>query len=152
MNKDLIKYGLIAVGAYLVWRYIQDNGGLDHILGFGTPGAVGPGTHAPAGTTPTTTQPAGGGSTTPTTNPPVPTLKDRVRAAAAAEGSMLNLDQWCWYFGNTAGKPCPDPDVAWPAVDRSQQIDINTFWNLVQSSGLGGFAPAYQTAYPSWLM
>lgn len=32
-QKDLIKYGLIALGAYLVWKYVQDHGGIDGLLG-----------------------------------------------------------------------------------------------------------------------
>ncbi len=32
-SKDLIKYGLIALGAYLIYEYIQKNGGLSGIFG-----------------------------------------------------------------------------------------------------------------------
>jgi hypothetical protein len=38
-SKDLIKYGLIALGAYLIYEYIQKNGGLSGI--FGTTAAAG---------------------------------------------------------------------------------------------------------------
>lgn len=38
MNKDLIKYGLIALGAYLLWKYIEDQGGLAHLFGTVTGG------------------------------------------------------------------------------------------------------------------
>jgi hypothetical protein len=33
MNKDLIKYGLIALGAYLIYQYIQKNGGISGLFG-----------------------------------------------------------------------------------------------------------------------
>ncbi len=40
-QKDLIKYALIAIGAYLIYEYIQKNGGLSGI--FGTTAAAGTG-------------------------------------------------------------------------------------------------------------
>jgi hypothetical protein len=33
VNKDIIKYAVLALGAYLVWRYIQDHGGIDGLFG-----------------------------------------------------------------------------------------------------------------------
>jgi hypothetical protein len=39
-QKDLIKYGLLALGAYLIWEYIQKNGGISGL--FGTTAAAGP--------------------------------------------------------------------------------------------------------------
>ena len=41
-SKDLIKYGLLALGAYLIYRYIENNGGISGLFG----------TTAAAGTTP----------------------------------------------------------------------------------------------------
>ncbi len=38
-QKDLIKYGLLALGAYLIWEYIQKNGGISGL--FGTTAAAG---------------------------------------------------------------------------------------------------------------
>jgi hypothetical protein len=35
-QKDLIKYGLLALGAYLIYKYIEDNGGVSAVLS-GTP-------------------------------------------------------------------------------------------------------------------
>ena len=37
-SKDLIKYGLLALGAYLIYKYIQDNGGISGL--FGTTGGT----------------------------------------------------------------------------------------------------------------
>jgi hypothetical protein len=38
-SKDLIKYGLLALGAYLIWKYVQDHGGISGL--FGTTAAAG---------------------------------------------------------------------------------------------------------------
>jgi hypothetical protein len=65
-QKDLIKWGVIALGAYLVWKYIQDHGGIDGLLGTGVsahPAVTG--TH-PAVTAP----PTGAGTNAPP--PPAP--------------------------------------------------------------------------------
>jgi hypothetical protein len=80
-SKDLIKYGLIALGAYLIYEYIQKNGGLSGIFGT-TAAAGGTGTltaaqiaaanaaaAAAANTGGGTT--TGGGGTTTNTTPPV---------------------------------------------------------------------------------
>ena len=40
-SKDLIKYGLLALGAYLIWKYIEDNGGLSNVLGTGAAASTG---------------------------------------------------------------------------------------------------------------
>jgi hypothetical protein len=50
MNKDLIKYGLIALGAYLIYQYIQKNGGISGLFGT-TAAAAGPIPIIPTGTT-----------------------------------------------------------------------------------------------------
>lgn len=42
MNKDLIKYGLIALGAYLIYEYIQKNGGIAGLFGTTTAAAAPP--------------------------------------------------------------------------------------------------------------
>ncbi len=68
-QKDLIKWGLIALGAYLVYRYIQDHGGIDGIFG-----GLGPAVPHP-GITPGVTPgmpaiPAGPGAAPAGANPP----------------------------------------------------------------------------------
>ncbi len=59
-QKDLIKYGLLALGAYLVWKYIEDHGGLSAVLGTVT---------APP-TQPVVTPPGHTDTIQPTTKPP----------------------------------------------------------------------------------
>lgn len=48
-QKDIIKYGLLALGAYLIWKYIEDNGGLSSVLGTATGTGTGAGTTAVTG-------------------------------------------------------------------------------------------------------
>ena len=62
-QKDLIKWGVVALGAYLIWKYVQDHGGIEGLLG--TSVVAAPGTH-PIVTAP---GPAASG-VTPSTNPP----------------------------------------------------------------------------------
>lgn len=58
-QKDLIKWGLVVVGAYLVWKYIEDHGGLAAMMGTALPAppvGAGAGSNLPAtATTPATT-------------------------------------------------------------------------------------------------
>jgi len=52
-QKDLIKYGLLALGAYLIYRYIQDHGGIEGLFGptsSPVPGIVPPATTGTPGT------------------------------------------------------------------------------------------------------
>lgn len=39
-QKDLIKYGLLALGAYLIYKYVQDHGGIEGMFGSLTGGDV----------------------------------------------------------------------------------------------------------------
>lgn len=68
MNKDIIKYALLALGAYLVYKYAQEHGGFSSLLG-GT-------TSAHTGTTTTTITQPGTTYTPPVTTytPPVPVI------------------------------------------------------------------------------
>ncbi len=55
-QKDLVKYGLMLVAGYLVYKYVQDHGGFSAILGQTLPGAApglpAPGLPAPGAATP----------------------------------------------------------------------------------------------------
>ncbi len=76
-QKDLIKYGLLALGAYLVWKYIEDHGGISAVLGTST-GAT-PGTQPVAGSLlpyPVSTQPSHTDTIQPTNTPPKPPALD----------------------------------------------------------------------------
>jgi hypothetical protein len=77
-SKDLIKYGLIALGAYLIYEYIQKNGGLAGIFGStaaaGTTGTLTAAqiAAAAAAAAATSTPPA----TAPASHPPTPPVLD----------------------------------------------------------------------------
>jgi hypothetical protein len=69
-QKDLIKYGLIALGAYLIYEYIQKNGGLSGIFGATVAAGSAPAHPITIGPAPASIpQP----SATPTTPTPTPT-------------------------------------------------------------------------------
>lgn len=152
-QKDLVKYALIALGAYLVYEYIQSNGGFAAVLGT----ATGTGTPAPAPVVSAAAplSPNAG----PASAPPATSFKARI-AAATGGVTQLNMDQWCYYFAQIVGHGCPDPTTLFPGVDRAQNMDIDTFWTAVQPwlaatyPGLGMFAPlGGGMAFPSmWLM
>jgi hypothetical protein len=149
-QKDLIKYALIALGAYLVYQYIQSKGGFAAVLGT----ATGTGTPAPA---PVNTSSAAiplNPNAGPASAPPGASFKARI-AAATGGVTQLTMDQWCFYFAKIVGHACPDPTPLFPGVDRAQTMDIDTFWTGVEPwlattyPGLGMFAPAYNAAV--WL-
>ena len=215
-QKDLIKYGLIAIGAYLVYKYVEANGGLSAVLG----------TTAAAGTLPTGTPPAITAPKTAATPPPTPPASTAVGATStdtagniyfwngtawilktaalppppattaagcpvgqvnvngtciaqvvdpisqlmvglatsAGAGVTLNMDQWCYYYTEVTGLPCPvDPGGITPGlyagagiVDRTTPTDIGTWLAIMQNQapalGLTGIGDArYLTASAGWL-
>ena len=141
-QKDLIKYGLIAIGAYLIYKYVEANGGLSAVLG--TTAAAAP---LPAGTTVTPAQvaaalaaakvspPASTSVSTPpatsttispvnipiTPAPPIaavigPVSQQMLAAATAAgEPNSLSMDGWNYYFEIVTGQPSPLDPGAVPA-------------------------------------
>lgn len=147
MNRDLLKYALIAAGVYMLYRYIQDQGGLSHFLGSPMVGGTGP---APS----TGTQPGHAATPAPPAAPGVSTAQKVAQAAAAAgEPPNLNFDGWCWYFAKVTGRPCPDPAAIY-AGDRTAPIDVNTWWAAMAAAGMNGLgfiSPAFTQVSPAWL-
>lgn len=154
MNKDLIKYAVLGVGAWYVWK--------TYLSGPSTTTAPSTTYHPPTTTTtpPTTTQPPAS-TTPPATTPPVyntgtiPTdLKSKLIIAAGGSptGSvpMLNWDQWNYYLAQVIGRPGPafeDPLVNASGIggNRTQNISVDAFL-LVNSAwlhgnGLSGLGP-----------
>jgi hypothetical protein len=81
-QKDLIKWGVIALGAYLVWKYVQDHGGIEGLLG--TTVSAHPtttGTH-PAVTAPPTTGTGTGTNAPPPAPPATPPPPQTIPPAA----------------------------------------------------------------------
>src|SRR6202044_1951190 len=108
-TEDIIKYALIAAGAYLVWEYI-----IQPMMN-APAAAPATGTTAAAPTTttqspvstqpvqiaaPTTTIPPTASVNTPNANIPL------IQALQAAAGnvSSLTIDQWAYYYNNMPGK------------------------------------------------
>jgi hypothetical protein len=94
-QKELVKWGLIALGAYLIYKYIEDNGGLSAVLGTGaaasttTPAQVA----STATSTSATSPPAG--ATTPAT-PPASTPVGTTSKDAA--GNLYTWNGSAWAF------------------------------------------------------
>src|SRR5271166_12897 len=90
MNKDIIKYGLLALGAYLIYKYIEDNGGLSAVLG-GTAAAA---TQTPAQIAAAAAVAAAGAKT-----PPPPPASTAVGATSKdAAGNLYTWSGSAWVF------------------------------------------------------
>src|SRR5512136_2419370 len=138
-SKQIIKWVLIAGAAYLVYKYLVDNGYLGSgttALPAGTTDGTTAATTTPATSATTTTSvvPASGAastgassSTSTTTSPAaasataasgtvsVPSTKDLVAQMAAGDAFFVNgratIDHWNYYYNQTpAGKSKPAPD------------------------------------------
>ena len=92
---DLLKYGLLAGGAYLAWKAYSG----------GTVAATAP------STTPTST----GTSTAPTYAYVPPTVTQALAAAAVGNAyfvnGQMNADQWSYLWTNSLNKPALDPTL-----------------------------------------
>jgi hypothetical protein len=136
-EKEIIKWGLIALGAYLIYEYIQQQGGLTNVLA-GTSAAAGTcpagyqmsttgqcvaipvTTTQPATTTTTTTQPTSTTQPATTTSAPPPPAQTSTlpmsqqllnAATAAGEPNSLNLDQWAYYYQALTGTQLNIPTI-----------------------------------------
>jgi hypothetical protein len=133
-QKDLIKYGLIALGAYLIYKYIEDNGGLSAVLS-GTP-------LVPA--IPATTS-------TIAVNPPPPVTTahpSTTTPTPVVTGNASPVDPGTVPASVYAGAG---------AVDRTSLIPISTWLAIMQnqapSLGLSAFyGPGSVKYYAPWLM
>lgn len=78
------------------------------------------------------------------------------KMVAAGGNGPFNMDQWCYYYNQVTGNPCPDPGAI-PAsvyagagiVDRTTPTDIGTWLAVIQnqdpSLGLSGYGFADTT-------
>lgn len=121
---------LLLGGAFLVYEYL--NGAFT----------------APSTPAVTTTATSTGTSTT--TAAPTPgatvsaTLTLVANAAATAgypAGSLLNWDQWNYFYQQVRGVPGPDMSNVWPNRPRGYQMTIQEWWAGAQSLGLSGLRP-----------
>ncbi len=81
----------------------------------------------------------------PTPTAPTPTTQKMVQAAGMSDG--LSLDQWCFYYTQVTGQPCPrdpgdiiaaagDPSPSFPQ-GRATPIDIGTWLAFMNQNGAG---------------
>lgn len=154
-TEDIIKYALIAAGAYLVWEYV-----ISPMMA--SAGTTTPATGTTAGTGTTTTQqttsstPASNVTpitTTPSSTPPALTpiqTSNLVGTLLTAAGgtSRLTIDQWAYYYNALPGKTAITPDQMAAMIAANGQItDANrgtyditpdAFVALLQTQGLSG--------------
>ena len=109
-TEEIIKYGLVAVGAYLLYIYVIEPM-MNPVVTAAAP-ATGTTTTAATGTTATTTAPST--TTTAPAQPPVaytpPTMTAQLAAANTTGMSVLDADQWNYYW-NQLGFPAVSDTV-----------------------------------------
>jgi len=118
--KDLLKFSLLALAAYLLLR--------PTIAGRSENGAD-------AKTEP---QPA----------PPQPVVTPEMIQKAAADpalaatvpGVLLNADEWNWYGQQLTGQPGPDP-LLFLTVPRETKMTAVQYWDMRKKAGLAGLSP-----------
>lgn len=163
MNKDIIKYGLLALGAYLVYKYVQDQGGLSAVMGIitGTSPAAHPpvtqtyvpvGTHPVATTPPVYTPPV---YTPPVVNVPILDLtglvvardiNDSLAGTVKIAGQPIRLA-----IITSTGGIYDNSGQEVSATLAARGVDLNQLRTAFQVAGMGlsGFAPTRASAY--WL-
>ena len=137
-GQDILKYALIAVAAYLLYKYAVEQGwlGAPELPGLPpTPGGQ-PQLQPPA------VQPPAQPPTQPPAQPPAATTKDRVGQAARAAGyaGTLTFDQWNYFYGQVAARPGPAIEDAFPGVPRETQMTLDQWWAGVSGAGFSGLA------------
>jgi len=157
MNKDIIKYALIAVGAYLVYRYVQAQGGIDGLLGGGTTPIQ---TAQPApyhyDQPATYTPPA---TTSPTYTPP-PALD--LTGLVVTRDINNSLAGTVKILGVPTRLAIIQPDggiydnsgseVSTQLAAKGVNLDELKAAFTAAGAGLAGFAPAYRRGSAIWLM
>lgn len=117
--KEAIKIALLLLGVYLVWRYLSSRLGI-------TSGA----------------QPTAAAEGAPT-RAALPSATPDLVAAAAAQagygpGSVLNADQWNYFYSQVRGEAGPDPLAVWPDRDRGYRMTLEEWWAGASQKGLAG--------------
>lgn len=143
---NFLKYGLIAGGAYLLFK--DQLAAMFPSMFGGAVSTTSPQQQAAPAQTTTPAAPAPTG-VTPTS---AATTKDRLNAWAQAndffkaQGNMLNAYQWNFGYNAVRGTAAPGPEVMFPAQDPNRLMTLDEYWTGVTSVGLSG-VPA--TARPS---
>lgn len=138
---NLVKFGLIAVGGWLIWS--KFNGPIMAVLPeVGTPDAVG---------TP-------GQNTAPTNVSNAPTLRAILlnavkRAGNNADIPLYGFDEWNWFYANERAVPGPSWEEATGGTgDRSRKYAVDEYIALIVPNGFGGIvANRYESAVKSYV-
>ena len=162
-QEDILKYLLIAAGAYLVYEYV-----IKPMMASTTP-AVAPASNTgtlpagPTNTAPTTT------ATPPVTTPtaPGPTTEQQIMSlsGATSNASTLTMDQWGYYYnqikpaippatfermlGNVFGAAYTNGDAGVQAAMRGTPVTLAQFMGALNGAGLSGIVPAFSQLPPS---
>ena len=148
-SKDLIKYGIIAVGVYLIYRYVQTQGGLERLLGM-TPGTA-PGVTPPPPAPGTST-----GTTPPPPTPPVldtsglsvvPDVNDSLTGYVKINGQPIKLS-----IIQTDGRIFDVNGQEVTGALQSQGVDIVALRSAFASAGGLGAIVMARPRTPYWLM
>lgn len=142
MADNMVKWGLIGVGGYLVLKYL----GYDPLTsiegwfkGTTSVSTAGAGVPVPTGT--------GTTGSTPISNPVQSsasqvTTAQAVLAAASADNVDVNsyqtTDLWNWYYQKVRGIAAPSPETLFPGVDRNMKHSFSEWWGAMTSNGLSG--------------
>lgn len=146
-GSDVLKYGLFAVGGYLLWQKLAGGGSLTNL--FTMPNQL------PAGNTPV----AGGTAAAATAqvtagSSPVPSvdLRSMMMAKGAdvlqSTGGLLNGDQWSYYYTQVRGVPGPDTTEVWKDRDRSYKMTIDEYLGATGLKGGIGMGTIVPFKYP----
>jgi hypothetical protein len=139
-SNDLMKFGLIAGGAYLVYQW-WGKPAASPVVPVSSGGAPAP---AAGGSTSTTSPASATPPASSTGTAPVPVTFNTLdaiyaRLAAAVGSTSLDADQFNFYLNRElpAGKSAPDPVTVWPMLGidgaRGAQMTLSQYW--------GGMAP-----------
>jgi hypothetical protein len=143
---DILKWGLVAAGAWLAidWFQKQQQAVPPPANGYLPPAGTGDQPAANGGNAATNGSAAGNGAGT------QPALRDRlVQAAGATQG--LGWDQWNYYHQAVAGSYAAEPAGFDRAAPQYQSMTVDQF---LGAAGLAGLDPLYRAlAHPSsqWL-
>lgn len=145
-QKDLIKYALIALGAYLVYKYVEENGGFAAVIGQVT------GTPAPAPAVTATQTPA---ATTSTSAPTldvtgvtvVKDINNSLKGTVKINGAPMSLA-----IIQTDGRIFNDQGQEVTNDLAAEGVDLNALRAAFTQAGqgLGMFAPAW-VGSAAWL-
>lgn len=130
-GQDFLKYALIAVAAYLLYKYALEQGWL------GAPVLPPP---IPGGQ-PQLPPPAVQPPAQPPSQPPA-TTRNLVLAAATAAGNtgLQTFDVWNYYYAQVRGIPGPAIEDALPGTLRDYKMTVDQWWAGVSSVGVSGLS------------